>query len=87
MVNCEEYVMLLAEMVHPKVYEGAVSRSGKHQTVHVLGNPYLLLFRETFLLRFLFVVVISCLVRSLSLFLVVEGCHSDLSSELFPGFL
>jgi hypothetical protein len=79
--------MLLAEMVHPKVYGGAVSRSGKHQTVHVLGDPYLFLFRESFLLRLLVVVVTPCLVRALGLFLVVEGCYPILSSELFPCLL
>jgi hypothetical protein len=66
------------------VYGSAVSRSGKHQTVHILWDPYLLLFWEVLLLWCLVVVVSLGPVGVSGLLSVIEGCYSVLPPKLLP---
>ena len=87
MVESEEFVVLFAQVVHSKVNRSAVGSRGQHHVDHYLRYPYLLLLRELLFLGWLVVITSLSPLLALSFFLVEEGCHSVLSSELFPGLL
>jgi hypothetical protein len=85
-VDCQEFVVFLAQVVHAKIYRSAVGSRGQHHDDHYLRHPYLLLLRELLFLGWLIVASLSPL-GALSLFLVKEDCYSVLSPKLLPGFL
>jgi hypothetical protein len=86
-IECEEFIVFLAQVVHSKMHRSAVGRCGEHHVEHYLRDPYLLLLRELLFLGLLVVTASLSSLGALSLFLVVESCHSVLSSELLPGLL
>ena len=86
MVECEEFIVFLAQVVHAKMYRSAVGSRGQHHVDYYLRHPYLLLLRELLFLGWLVVASLSPL-GALSLFLFKEGCYSVLSPKLLPGLL
>ena len=85
-IECEEDLVLLAQVVSSVVYRRAVSSRRLHQVKHHSGNIYLVSSWKWLLL--------SCLVGCIStdssgvliIFLLKEGSDSVLSSELLPCF-